>query len=220
VAEDRCDAEHARSLGHAGALARLHSFGLLDERSILAHGIHLAESEYELAERVGARVAHNPESNCNNRVGYANLAKFRPDRLVLGTDGMNSDMLGSLHSAFLCQSGFGDHGVPTFDLLRDMLFTNPADYLTKVFGRPMGTITEGAEADFAIFPYDSPTPVTADNYFAHLIYALSGNARASWVYSHGAPVLVNGEFAALDERDTYRNAERIAERVWQNFKKL
>ncbi|HSL59316.1 MAG TPA: amidohydrolase family protein [Acidimicrobiales bacterium] len=44
-------------------------------------------------------IAHNPRSNMNNAVGYARPAA-RPNRVVLGTDGIGGDMLEEFRLAF------------------------------------------------------------------------------------------------------------------------
>jgi guanine deaminase len=38
-------------------------YGLLDSRTVLAHGVHLSEEELELLSRRGARISHCPNSN-------------------------------------------------------------------------------------------------------------------------------------------------------------
>ena len=45
-------------------------------------------------------VAHNPRSNMNNSVGYARPAS-RPNRIVLGTDGIGADMLEEARLAYV-----------------------------------------------------------------------------------------------------------------------
>lgn len=44
-------------------------------------------------------IAHNPRSNMNNAVGYAKPAE-RPNRVVLGTDGIGADMLDEFRVAY------------------------------------------------------------------------------------------------------------------------
>jgi len=39
------------------------NYGLLDERSVLAHGVHLSEEELDLLSRRGSRISHCPNSN-------------------------------------------------------------------------------------------------------------------------------------------------------------
>ncbi len=45
-------------------------------------------------------IAHNPRSNMNNSVGYARPAA-RPNRIVLGTDGIGADMLEEFRLAYV-----------------------------------------------------------------------------------------------------------------------
>jgi cytosine/adenosine deaminase-related metal-dependent hydrolase len=47
-------------------------------------------------------IAHNPRSNMNNGVGYARPAR-RPNRVVLGTDGIGADMLEEVRLAYVAQ---------------------------------------------------------------------------------------------------------------------
>jgi len=67
----------------AGAAARL--AGLSRPDWLLVHCVRL-EGELD------GTIVHNPRSNMNNSVGYARPAS-RPNKVVLGTDGIGADML-------------------------------------------------------------------------------------------------------------------------------
>ena len=67
--------------------------GLAREDWWLVHGVHL---DRELP----GTIAHNPRSNMNNSVGYARPA-VRPNRIVLGTDGIGADMLEEARLAYV-----------------------------------------------------------------------------------------------------------------------
>jgi cytosine/adenosine deaminase-related metal-dependent hydrolase len=82
VAEGALDAPAAR---------RLES--LANDAWLLVHGVHL---DRELQ----GTLAHNPRSNMNNAVGYANPAA-RANTIVLGTDGIGADMLEEFRLAFV-----------------------------------------------------------------------------------------------------------------------
>ena len=69
--------------GRADAGARLEA--LSRSNWLIVHCVHLDR------ELLGT-IAHNPRSNMNNAVGYAHPAA-RPNRVVLGTDGIGADML-------------------------------------------------------------------------------------------------------------------------------
>lgn len=59
----------------------------------LVHCVHLDRD-------LPGTIAHNPRSNMNNSVGYARPAA-RPNRIVLGTDGIGADMLEEARLAYV-----------------------------------------------------------------------------------------------------------------------
>jgi cytosine/adenosine deaminase-related metal-dependent hydrolase len=81
VAEDRVDDRAGERLA-----------GLARDNWLLAHGVHLDR-------RLPGTLAHNPRSNMNNAVGYANPAAW-PGRVVLGSDGIGADMLEEFRLAY------------------------------------------------------------------------------------------------------------------------
>ena len=74
----------------AGAGARLAALAQPDW--LLAHCVHLAQP-------LPGTLAHNPRSNMNNSVGYANPSAW-PARVVLGSDGIGADMLEEFRLAY------------------------------------------------------------------------------------------------------------------------
>lgn len=71
--------------------ARLES--LSDDNWLLVHCVGLDRP-------LKGTIAHNPRSNMNNAVGYANPVRFR-NRVVLGTDGIGADMLEEARLAYV-----------------------------------------------------------------------------------------------------------------------
>lgn len=62
---------------------------------LLVHCVHLDRP-------LAGTIAHNPRSNMNNAVGYANPAKWS-NRIVLGTDGIGADMLEEFRLAYVAR---------------------------------------------------------------------------------------------------------------------
>jgi cytosine/adenosine deaminase-related metal-dependent hydrolase len=60
---------------------------------LLAHAVHLDR-------KLPGTIAHNPLSNMNNSVGYAFPAS-KPNRVVLGSDGIGADMIEIFRMAYL-----------------------------------------------------------------------------------------------------------------------
>ncbi len=69
--------------------------GLTSDNWLLAHCVHLP-TEHELS----GTILHNPRSNMNNAVGYANPARFG-SRVALGTDGIGANMIESFRLAYV-----------------------------------------------------------------------------------------------------------------------
>ena len=79
----------------ADAPARLRS--LATDRWLLAHGVHLPTDH-----GLPGTILHNPFSNLNNSVGYANPARFA-NPVALGTDGIGADMVETFRLAYALQ---------------------------------------------------------------------------------------------------------------------
>ncbi len=90
VAEDIADVDDARERGWGGPLERLAQLGALPPGSIIAHGVHLSESQVREAEQRGCWLVQNPRSNRGNRVGYPSALRASA-HVALGTDGYDSD---------------------------------------------------------------------------------------------------------------------------------
>ncbi|MFT4865793.1 MAG: cytosine/adenosine deaminase-related metal-dependent hydrolase [Ilumatobacter sp.] len=69
---------------------------------MLIHGVHLPDDH-----GLRGTIVHNPRSNMNNSVGYANPARFS-NPTALGTDGIGADMLAEFQLAYVTQR---DHDV-------------------------------------------------------------------------------------------------------------
>jgi cytosine/adenosine deaminase-related metal-dependent hydrolase len=85
-------------------------------------------------------IAHNPRSNMNNGVGYAAPAR-RPNRVVLGTDGIGADMLEEFRLAYVAHradevtaspdtaASWLDHGYTLVPEARDDVVTWSYDHV-------------------------------------------------------------------------------------------
>jgi len=217
VAEDSSDVEDAKARGYKGPLARLHELGVLPANSLIAHGVHLSGEEYNLIGEAGIKLVHNPQSNCNNRVGYGDVDQVSAAAVFLGTDGMNSDMFSSAQSAYLLYKALGGGARNAFGLVKSMLIDNPANYLSGMFDHPVGRIVEGEPADFAIFDYPAPTPVNSDNVMSHFMYGLAHAPTAKWVYANGACVMENGKIKSVDEHSILAAASEKASHLWADY---
>ena len=99
AAEDTADEEDAVMVHGLRVAARLDHAGILDRRTLLAHGVHLDESEVGLVEAAHASIAHNARSNMNNSIGRARVDALGT-HVALGTDGIGADMFEESRAAY------------------------------------------------------------------------------------------------------------------------
>ena len=91
VSEDGFDTSYSHRMYGKDPLRRLDDAGLINEKSLVGHGLYLTQEDRELLNARGAFMAHNCRSNMNNHVGY-NTELAHVKNVALGTDGIGSDM--------------------------------------------------------------------------------------------------------------------------------
>ncbi len=85
----------AEGIGDVEAPTRL--AGLTADNWLLSHCVHLPDDH-----GLSGIILHNPRSNLNNGVGYANPARFT-NPVALGTDGIGANMIESFRLAYVMQ---------------------------------------------------------------------------------------------------------------------
>jgi len=204
VAEAASDEEHSRREHGCSVVERLQRAGALDlQSSILAHVLHVDDAERELVRESGAWVVHNTQSNQNNNVG-AFSPRGLGDRIFIGTDGMHNDMTSAARAMYL--EGQTTCGLSPMAAYRRMRRVH--DYL-KSFGVP-----GDADNNLVVLECQSPTPITAENWPAHMVYGLS--SRHVWAtIAAGRVVYRQGEVLAADEDAILCSARQQASRLWK-----
>ena len=168
VAEDGFDPSYSHRFHGKDALKRLDGFGLVSERSIVAHGLYLTQEDRELLNARNAFLAHNCRSNMNNSVGY-NGELPHVKNVALGTDGIGSDMLLELKFAYFRHRDSGGSLAPG---AFTRFLQNGNEILHRSFGESFGRVEKGYKADLVILDYDSPTPMVRENVAGHAIFGM------------------------------------------------
>ena len=214
VAEDLCD-EAMTLAGYGQPLFdRFRKHGLLDQPdTIFAHGTHLSDADIQAINESGAvTMAHNTNSNMNNAVGYAPVARFdRPP--MLGTDGIGADMWREARTAQF-KSHDGDIPLPFGRPLA--MIGESARYASKALGVKLGVLEPGAEADLVLTQYTPATPLSADNLAGHLIYAM-GPEFVSDVMIGGDWKLRNGQVVNCDEAEVRAKSVEVSRALHQRM---
>lgn len=197
VAEDPVDERLTRQRFGSGLIERLQRHGVLDlPNTILAHGTHFSESDFSVVNSHldSIHVAHNPNSNMNNGVGYTATVRLTTPPL-LGTDGIGSNMWGEARTAQF--KSHDAHAPLTFGQPLQML-AESARFASRCLGVTLGQLEPGAAADLVLTDYRPAAPLSADNFAAHFLFAM-GPEFVKHVMIDGRWCLRDGRVVSCDE---------------------
>lgn len=216
AAEDAADERDALARSGQRVATRLAEAGALDERTLLAHGVHLDDAERALVRAAQASVAHNARSNMNNAIGRADVGALG-ERVSLGTDGIGSDMFEESRAAFFRLREDDDGTGGDWPLQR---LAEGAHLAGRAFGEPLlGTLEPGAPADLVVLDYAAPTPLHERNFAGHWVFGLSSR-HVRDVMVAGAWAVLDRRLARVDQTELAANALVEAERLWRRLDEL
>jgi cytosine/adenosine deaminase-related metal-dependent hydrolase len=207
VAEAESDQQHCMDTYGMRVIERLQKFGALGSpKTILGHCLHLSEKEKKIISKSPAWVVQNTESNLNNKVGFFNASGLGGN-IMMGTDGMHSDMLRSAKAAFFVGQNFDTIG---YDNVYQR-FRNADRYLNSNKFKGHGP------NNLVVLDYDSPTPFNQENFYGHFVFGLESK-HVKHVISQGKVVVENGEIITVDEDKILAGAKVQAERLWAKMR--
>jgi putative selenium metabolism protein SsnA len=218
VAEDRLDMSHSQENYGKSPIERLDEFELLDERSLLAHGIHLEHCDLEKIASRKSWLVINPESNANNQVGFPNLKAMNSAglKLALGTDGMSSNMITSLRSAFLLARANSSDAGAGWDSLAGLLAAN-AELAALHFGDvSRGRLVAGARADLVVWNHVSGLSLDRNGLLGNLIFGLA-QSEARDTLAAGRWLMRMGRLLTIDEEKLGRDLGKIKPELENRF---
>jgi 5-methylthioadenosine/S-adenosylhomocysteine deaminase len=213
--------EIAESITQHGVrpLQRLDRLGLVSERLIAVHAVHLSDPEIQLLAQRGASVAHCPASNLKLGSGLAPIAKLAAAgvNIAIGTDGPASnnriDTLAELRLAALLAKG----------VARDASAFNAAAALESAtlggaralgLDRRIGSIEVGKEADLVAFDLSPVETQPIYDPMSQIAYA-AGREQVSDVWVAGQPVVHKRQ--VLADNDGLLEKRLMAKvAAWQN----
>ncbi len=219
VAEDMADQRDSLQKYDQRVAERLEDRGVLGERTIAAHCIHVDAYEMDCLRATRTKVAHQPRSNMNNAVGVADvLGMMRRGICVgLGNDGFSNNMFAEMKTAyFVHKLHKKDPRVMGADQVMQMAFTNNARIAELFFPKPIGELSIGAYADIIILDYVPTTPLTADNLPWHIIFGVDGS-HVSTTIAAGKVLMKDRVLLTLDEEAICAKAREHAGRLWRRI---
>jgi len=200
-------------------LERLEALGLLTERLIAVHAVHLTTAEIAALARAGASVAHCPSSNLKLASGLAPVADLLAHgvNVGFGTDGAASnnrlDMFQEMRTAALLAKAVAEsaEAMPACAALRCATLAG-----ARALGleRIIGSIVPGKSADLCAVSLAAPEAQPCYDPLSHLVYAC-GREHVTNVWVEGEAVLDDRRLSRVDSRDLERRTG-----VWQSRLRL
>ena len=187
-----CQRDHGKS-----PVRYLKDLGILDCRTVFAHGIWVNEEEMDLLAESGSSIAICTDSNLKLASGIAPITQYLKHgvNLCLATDGVasnnNLDLLAEMDVTAKLHKAIGNDPslLPAVELLK-MGTINAA----KALGcdRQTGSIETGKAADLVIIDLANLQSQPIYNPYSHLVYAISSHSVRD--------VLVDGKLVMRDRR--------------------
>lgn len=200
------------------AARRLREFGVLGKRTLCVHGVRLDDAQIDILASSGSWLVHCPESNMNNAVDAVTLRRMADAgvRLALGTDGFTAAMAREVLVAHLLQNHLCASPGSGYEVVPRLLTHANAELARENFGIDIGRIRPGSAADLVVWDYHPPTPITADNFYGHVLFGLAAS-QAEEVWIAGRHVWSGGHAVHVDEAELAMHCRDAATRLWERF---
>ncbi|MCT7377605.1 amidohydrolase family protein [Chelativorans salis] len=212
-------AEQADITGRYGrsVIRHLDHLGLLDERTVLAHCVHLDDEEIDILARTGATAVHNPMSNLKLASGFARVPEMLAAgvRVTLGTDGAISGndldmwmalrLAATLHKAVSAKAD----AVSTAQALAMMTSAGAAALNA---GDRIGSLEPGKLADMVLVDVKRPHAVPMFDPITHLVYS-TAKSDVRHVFVGGEQVVRDGVLTRHAIEETIEDVELLTPKI-------
>ncbi|HNX50034.1 MAG TPA: amidohydrolase [Thermoanaerobaculaceae bacterium] len=214
LAETRAEVDGILRDKGVSPVAYLADLGILSERTVAAHCVHVSPEDIDLLAELEVGVASNPVSNLKLASGVAPVPQMLAAgiKVGFGTDGAASnntlDLLRDAQIVALLYKGVT--GDPTCMPARQVV-----ELLTiggaRVLGLDdrIGTLEPGKDADIICLGVDGPHATPLHDPYSHVAYAARA-ADVTHVLVRGRVVMQGRQLVTLDEADTLAQARRAA----------
>lgn len=196
-------------------IERLSANGVLNDRSIAVHCVHVTDEEIELLAQSGVAVVNAPESNMSNAVGTSPVLKMMKAGVLvgMGTDGYCVDMTESLRGVHAVQKLVNGVSSVAWAEPHQMLFDNNRTIINRFIKGETGVLKPDAYADIIIVDYQAPTPITADTIASHLLFGVCGRSVDTTIIN-GKIRMLDRELVDIDEAALMAASREAAAALW------
>lgn len=218
TAEGIEDVEDSKKKYGKGIVERWYETGVLSNKTIAVHCVHITEQEMDMLKEKDAIVVHNPESNMGNAVGASPILEMYKKGILLGlgTDGYTADIMESYKVGNLIHKHVKGDSTVAWGEIPEMLFENNRKITERFINSKVGILQEGALADIIIVDYNPSTPINESNINSHLLFGINGRSVDTTVIN-GKVVMENRKLVNIDEERIMARSRELAAKVWKRF---
>ncbi len=224
TSENKDEVEEVRRRYNMENVEYFDSLGVLSDRTVLAHGIHVSDSERETLKKTGTRIAHCPSANLKLGSGIANIPKYLEEgvSVSLGADGPpcnnNLSMFKEMRLAALIQKPI--HGSTSMDA--ETVF-----HLATIEGAKAlhidditGSIEPGKKADLVLLDLNKTNQSLLNedkNLYSNIVYS-AGRENVIDVMIEGEWVVRNSGSVIYDERELVERGRKELKKLMERAK--
>jgi 5-methylthioadenosine/S-adenosylhomocysteine deaminase len=191
----------------------LDKLGLLDQRLIAAHCIHLERSDIELCGKAGITVAHAPIGNAKGgRIAPVLELREAGARIALCTDTFSGDLIEAMRWAIAMQRINRQGNVLDARTVLDWGTREGAAAIG--LGDQVGSLEIGKRADIVLLNNRSPSLAPLVDGYGVLVHSASGHDVDTAIVD-GRVVLSGGRLTLADGHDIVARAQAVANRLWR-----
>ncbi len=202
LAQSRIEVARVRERDGRTPAELLDEVGLLDDRLVAAHCIHLTEADIARIGRAGVRVAHIPKGNATGgHIAPTRALTEAGARLTLATDNMHADMVEAMRWALAMgrvqRGAVEDSWQPEHMLLA----ATEEGAAAMGLGGELGAVRPGWRADLVLLDLGRPHLVPHGDPLGTVVHTAHGRDVAH--------VVVEGEVVVRDGRPTRADMESV-----------
>jgi 5-methylthioadenosine/S-adenosylhomocysteine deaminase len=218
ASENKSEIEEVRKKYCMDNIEYFSSISVLNEKTILAHCVHITDNEINILKKSDARVAHCPSSNLKLGSGIAGIPKFIREgiKVSLGADGAscnnNLSMFSEMKLAALIQKPI--YNSKTMDAKTVFRLATIDGARVLNMGNEIGSVEIGKKADLVLIDLDTPLASMSEeenSVYSDLVYSCSrGNVKdvmidGEWVVKNGESLNYLPEDLCIDGKNELEN---------------
>ncbi|ARN55954.1 amidohydrolase [Sedimentisphaera salicampi] len=191
----------------------LDSLGLLTEKTVTVHSVHMTEDDAELVKKRGAKIAHVPVSNMKLSSGAFRAGLFTDylDSICLGTDGCSSNNNLSMIEEMKFASLLAKHSFECTQIFSSEVVFNFATINgASAYGFNGGKIEKGRPADCILVDTKSPFMTPGYDIVSDVVYSCDSSCIDT-VICNGNILMQGGIIPG--EAEIIKKANKSARRI-------